>query len=489
MELKNVRTRFAPSPTGALHFGNANTALFNWLIARRYGGTVVLRVEDTDLERSTREFEKAIMDDLKWLGIDWDEGPDAGGDFGPYRQSERTDIYEQTLKKLIDDGNAYRCYCTKEELDAERETAKQEKRDLHYSGKCRELTRDDWHRLDSEGKPFTIRFKTPSADKIIVDDLIRGDIVFEGRELDDFIIVRSDGSPVFLLCNAVDDALMNITHVVRGEDHISNTPKQVVINRALGLNVPQYLHTSMILGTDRTKLSKRHGAVSVVQFRELGYLPEALTNYLAFMGWNPKSEREFFSLAELVENFSIEAMGKSPSVFDYDRLKFLNGHWMTQVDRSRVVALCADFAESKGWITHEEGAGEYFAKVVEILGDRIKTLEDFETNADFFFKEVSSYDEKGAEKHLKADIADTLRTIKERLAALEIFSAKATEEAMFALKEEGVPVKKIVHPIRLALSGKTVGPGLFEMLELMGREKSFSRIDDCIKWIKQNAKE
>ena len=238
-----------------LHFGNANTALFNWLVARRYGGKVILRVEDTDLDRSTDNFEQMIIDDLKWLGIDWDEGPGMGGDYGPYHQMHRVDIYNDCVKKLFDLDMVYRCYCTKEELDAEREIAVKTKRPPRYSGKCRKLTPDDHARLEKEGKPFTVRFKTPRKEKVVVKDLIRGDIEFMSDELDDFIIIRSNGVPIFLLCNAVDDAMMKITHVVRGEDHISNTPKQVLINRALGLSVPEYLHTSMILGPDRTKLS------------------------------------------------------------------------------------------------------------------------------------------------------------------------------------------------------------------------------------------
>ncbi len=490
MELKNVRTRFAPSPTGMLHFGNANTALFNWLTARRYGGTVVLRVEDTDTERSTKEFEDKIIDDLRWLGIDWDEGPDRGGEFGPYRQSERTDIYNEYVARLLESGKAFRCYCTKDELDAHRDVCRKEKRAIVYSGKCRDLTPDDRAKLDAEGKPYTIRFRTPKDERVALDDLIRGRIEFDTNELDDFIIIRSNGVPIFLLCNAIDDALMKITHVVRGEDHISNTPKQVLINRALGLDVPAFLHTPIILGPDKSKLSKRHGAVSVYQFREEGYLPEAVVNYLAFMGWNPKDETEFFSLDEIREKFTIEGMSKSPSIFDHNRLGYLNAHWMQQVDRGRVVEMCIGFAARKGLTGAEPTAGEkeLVAEVVGILGDRLKKLDDFEEYADFFFKEVDTYAEKGVRKHFKGE--DTIRVLEEltkRLADLDDFSHDPLEKVFYAILDDlEIKGKQIIHPTRLALSGKTVGPGLFEMMEVMGKEKCIARLEQAIAWIREN---
>lgn len=481
MELKNVRTRFAPSPTGMLHFGNANTALFNWLVARRYGGAVILRIEDTDTERSTENFEQKIIDDLKWLGIDWDEGPGAGGDFGPYNQMDRMHIYKEYLARLLDPGRAYRCYCTQEEIKQEHEAALREKRPLHYSGKCRTLTPDDYERLDSEGKPHTIRFRTPVDEKIIIDDLIRGPITFMSGELDDFIIVRSNGVPIFLLTNAIDDALMKITHVVRGEDHISNTPKQILINRALGLGAPAYLHTSMILGPDRTKLSKRHGAVSVRQFREQGYLPEALVNHLAFLGWNPKDDREFFSLEDLRKEFSIEAMSKAPSVFDEKRLRYINSHWMRQVDRGRVVELCVGFIIEKGWIARDEAdAGrDYVRRIVGILRERLGIIPDFETYADYFFVDVAAYDEKGVKKYFRQDgAAGYLRLIRAELEKMEDFDVDSIEKMMHRLNEEkGLGAKQLIHPTRLALTGKTEGPSLFELMEVLGKEKCIERLE------------
>ncbi len=487
LETGKVRTRFAPSPTGMLHFGNANTALFNWLVARHYKGTVVLRVEDTDLERSTDNFERMIMDDLAFLGIDWDEGPDKGGPFGPYRQMERTGIYEESIDKLFDNGSVFRCYCTKEEIEAARETALKEKKPLKYSGKCRGLTPEDWARLDAEGKRYTIRFKTPENEKIIVDDLIRGPIVFNSFELDDFIIVRSNGVPIFLLTNGIDDALMEITHVVRGEDHISNTPKQILINQALGLRVPQYLHTSMILGPDRTKLSKRHGAVSVNQFREQGYLSESLVNYLAFLGWNPKTTDEFFTLPELVEAFSIEAMSKPPSVFDYDRLKYINAHWMGAIDAGRRLDLCIAHLISKGMIDSAtaDARRDWLAEIVSICGERLKTVNDIETVADFFFRDITEYEEKGVRKHFKGEkTIAILERLRAKISALTDYTRAEIERIMHVMvDDEGVLGKELIHPARLALTGKTTGPGLFELMEVLGRDESLKRIESAEKWI------
>ena len=491
MEPEKPRTRFAPSPTGKLHFGNANTAVFNWLMARRYGGTVVLRIEDTDLDRSSGEFEEKLLDDLRWLGLDWDEGPDTGGPFGPYRQMERRDIYDEHAKKLLDSGAAYRCYCTREKLEQDRENQKKNKENIRYAGRCRDLTPDDWARLDAEGKPYTIRFKTPRGEKVVVKDLIRGDIEFASDELDDFIFIRSNGVPTFLLTNAVDDALMQISHVVRGEDHISNTPKQVLINRALGLNVPLYLHTAIILGPDRTKLSKRHGAVNVIQFREQGYLPEGLINYIAFLGWNPKDDREFFSLEQLQKEFSIEAMSKAPSVFDYDRLAYLNAHWMKEIDRERLVDLCAARLVEAGFVSEEDAVSQrdFIAGIVEVAGERLKTVNDIDAQSDFYFKDITEYEEKGVKKFFKPEQADVLRMFADSFKNVEPFAQQGLEDVVRALMEQKeLPGKKVFQPLRLSLTGKLVGPGLFELIELLGRDTVLARLEAAAQWINDNVK-
>lgn len=489
MELSNVRTRFAPSPTGLLHFGNANTAVFNWLLARRYGGTVVLRIEDTDRERSTKEFYEGLLFDLKWLGIDWDEGPDVGGPHGAYRQSERDELYQNAIQQLMEKGAAYRCYCSREQLDEDRKKQQAEKLPFQYAGRCRNLTPDDWARLDAEGKPFTIRFRTPDDQQLVMHDLIRGDIVFQSHEIDDFIFVRGNGEPTFLLTNAVDDALMRITHVVRGEDHISNTPKQILINQALGHNVPQYLHTAIILGEDKTKLSKRHGAVNVSQFRALGYIPEAMTNYLAFLGWNPKDDREFFSLDELKKEYSIEAMSKNPSVFDYKRLHFLNEYWMQKIDRDKAIDICADYLVKTGTLTKESATSDrdYIAKVFELLAERVKLVNDIVDVGGFFFKEIEEYDPKDARKFFPPEQAPILRTFADTLSALNPFTRESIETGVHEIMEKNeLNKKQVFQPLRLAMVGKTIGPGLFEMIELLGKEKAVARLLRAAQFIESN---
>ena len=491
MDLNNVRTRFAPSPTGRFHFGNANTALFNWLIARRYGGVVVLRMEDTDTERSTKEYERLIIADLEWLGIDWDEGPMKGGEFGPYYQSERGGIYEGYTKQLLESGAAYKCYCTKEELDHAREEARSSGSPDVFNCGCRAMSDDEKIKKESERDAFSVRFMTPKNDKIVLNDLLRGPIEFDTNDIDDFIIARSDGSPTFLLTNAVDDALMKITHVVRGEDHISNTPKQMLVNRTLGLHVPEYLHTAMILGQDRTKLSKRHGAVSVFQFREKGYLPESMVNYLAFLGWNPKDDREFFTIRELAEAFSIEAMSKAPSVFDEARLHYLNAYWMKTIDRSRVVKMWVDYLVERGYVTADESETKrgWIERIVEISAERVKILSDIDEYADFFFKDVESYDEKGVKKHFsKENAADNIALVKSELAAVEPFNHDGIEKMYVRLKEEkGLGANQTIHPVRLALTGKTFGPSLFELMELLGQDVCLARLDRAEKYIRETS--
>ena len=489
MKLENVRTRFAPSPTGLLHFGNANTALFNWLVARAHGGAVTLRIGDTDTERSTRDFERKIMDDLAWLGIDWDEGPDKGGAYGPYRQSERTHIYREQIDKLLASGAAYRCYCSREQLEQDRARQQENKESFQYVGRCRYLTPDDWARLDAGGKPFVVRLRKPAGNAVTVRDMIRGDIVFEADAIDDFIFVRSNGEPTFLLTNAVDDSLMRITHVVRGEDHISNTPKQILILNALSLPVPQYMHTAIILGKDKTKLSKRHGAVNVSQFREQGFVAQAMVNYLAFLGWNPKDEREFFTLEELKNNYSIEAMSKNPSIFDYDRLRYLNQRWIAHTDPERILDLTIDFLIRAELVTpqfaHEKRA--WIRDIVAIMGDRLKTINDIEELGGYFFKDFDEYHPKGVKKYFDESTPEHLELIERTLSGLDPFTQEGIDAALHRIMEEHeLPPAKVIHPLRLALTGKIFGPGLFELAALLGKDKTIERIRKAAQWIRVN---
>lgn len=489
MNTETMRTRFAPSPTGMLHLGNANTALFNYLLSRHNNGTVVLRIEDTDVERSEENYEKQMIDDLHWLGLDWDEGPDVGGPYAPYRQSERLGIYNEHIQRLLASGHLYRCFCTKEQIQADRDEAARKKRPPRYSGRCRSLPPEQTEKLLAEKTPFTLRFRVPQREKVVVKDLIRGDIIFNAAELDDFILVRSNGIPIFLLTNLVDDALMHITHVVRGEDHISNTPKQILIAHALGYDTPIFLHTAIILGTDRSKLSKRHGAVSVYQFREEGFLPETMLNYLVFLGWNPKDEREIFSLQELIAEFSIEGMSKNPSIFDHQRLRFLNGQWMQKIEPTHVADLCRQYLIAHGYLTPEQAETdkERIAKIVAAIGTRLKTISDVVTYGDFFFKNDFPYQEEGVKKHFNgAETAHILEGIK------EIISGTADErpEALEALlrkftEEKGIDTRKVIHPLRLALTGKTVGPGLFEIMTILGKDEVTRRITRAVNFISE----
>jgi len=340
--LQQVRVRFAPSPTGSLHIGGARTALFNWLFARKHDGVFVLRLEDTDLLRSSEESSAGIIDGLQWLGLNWDEGPETGGSYGPYRQSERLPVYRKYLEQLVADGQAYYCFCSNEELQQEKEAARNGKRDYKYSGRCRELTSEEVQQRLSQGLKPVIRIKAPDNGTCVVHDLIRGDVEFNYVLMDDFIIAKSDGWPTYNFAVVVDDASMDITHVIRAEEHLSNTPKQLLIYESLGLTPPLFAHVSMILAPDRSKLSKRHGATSVQEFREQGYLPEALVNYLALLGWSSGDDRDFWSLDELVAEFDLENISRSPAVYDIEKLTWMNGNYLGKADSERLLSLVSN---------------------------------------------------------------------------------------------------------------------------------------------------
>ena len=327
-----IRVRFAPSPTGPFHIGGARSALFNWLFARKMGGKLVLRIEDTDLERSSRESEENIKAALKWLGLNWDEGIDVGGEYGPYRQTERLELYKKYTDQLLAEGKAYYCYCTDEELEAERQALSAKGQMPRYMGKCRNLTSEQIEQYEAEGRKPTVRFRVPADQQILVRDMVRGDVVFDSNGIGDFVIVKSDGIPTYNYAVVIDDALMKISHVIRAEEHLSNTPRQCLIYDALGFTQPTFGHISLILGKDRTKMSKRHGATSVDQYRQLGYLPEGIDNFLALLGWAPNSEQEIFSMEELIQAFSMEHVAKNPAVFEIDKLNWITQLYMRQLD-------------------------------------------------------------------------------------------------------------------------------------------------------------
>ncbi|HHV56706.1 MAG TPA: glutamate--tRNA ligase [Firmicutes bacterium] len=485
--MEKVRVRFAPSPTGKLHIGGARTALFNWLLARHTGGTFVLRIEDTDLERSTRASVDQIIASLKWLGLDWDEGPEIGGEYGPYYQSQRLHLYEDKAQELIEKGLAYLCYCTPEELAAKREEARRTGRPPRYDGRCRNLSEEECARLAAEGRQPVIRFKVPETGETVVDDLIRGRVAFQNSILDDFVLVKSNGMPTYNFACVVDDHAMGLTHIIRAEEHLSNTPRQVLLYQALGYELPKFAHVPMILAPDRSKLSKRHGATSVEEFREQGYLKEGIINYLALLGWSPEGTDEIMPLERIVEEFSLERISKNAAIYDIKKMTWINGHYLRELPLERVVEEALPFLKKEGLIGAEptEEELELATASIALTRDRAKTLVELTDGVSYFFKDDWAYDEKGVRKHFApVGTAERLRQARERLAGVEPFSAEAVETAYRTLAAElGVKAAQLIHPTRLAVSGRTIGPGLFELMALLGREKCLARLDRAVAFI------
>jgi glutamyl-tRNA synthetase len=461
----SVRTRFAPSPTGLLHIGGVRTALFSWLYARRHAGVFVLRIEDTDRERSTDEATQVILDGMEWLGLASDEGP--------FYQTRRMDRYREVLAKFIQDGHAYRCYCTKEELTEMRSKQEAAKQKPRYDGTCR-------HRTEPRvGVDPVIRFANPVDGSVVVKDVIHGDVEFQNTELDDLIIARSDGTPTYNFCVVVDDMDMQITHVIRGDDHLNNTPRQINMLKALGSVPPVYAHVPMILGSDGAKLSKRHGAVSVLQYREEGYLPEALLNYLVRLGWS-HGDQEVFTLAEMQALFDIADVNKSASAFNPEKLLWLNQqHIMRATPESLVPHLKFQFAALG--VTVEDDVK--LAAVAKAQQERAKTLKEMAQNSLFFFIEVKGYDEKAAKKNLTAESVPVLESIHNRLSALPDWTASAIHDAVNAVAGElNVGLGKVAQPIRVAVSGTSVSPPIDVTLQVLGRETTLARVHSALKY-------
>ncbi|MDD2621304.1 MAG: glutamate--tRNA ligase [Syntrophomonadaceae bacterium] len=481
--MTDIRVRFAPSPTGTLHIGGARTALFNWLFAKSIGGVFVLRLEDTDLLRSTEDSAQGILEGLKWLGLEWDEGPGKGGNYGPYQQSKRLHIYNEYLEKLLAENKAYYCFCSPDELKIERDNAMQAKRDYKYSGKCKCLSDSKKAELLSAGKPAVIRIKAPDEGKLIVQDLIRGNVEFSNSLLDDFIIAKSDGWPTYNFAVAVDDYCMKISHVIRAEEHLSNTPKQMIVYNALGFPLPLFAHVSMILAPDRSKLSKRHGATSVQEFRDLGYLPEALLNYLALLGWSSGEDIDFWAIDDMIKQFKLAGVSRSPAIYDIGKLTWMNGHYLAEENTEKVMVLLENEAKIRGWLN--DNNREYFVKVIRLVQNRCKTLLEFFNMADYFFEEVSSYDEKGAKKYFNHENSlKILNDLNEIIKDTGEFKADSIEND-FRHRAETLNMKAgdLIHPTRLSLSGRTSTPGLFELMEVMGKEMCIKRINNAIDYV------
>jgi glutamyl-tRNA synthetase len=472
--------RFAPSPTGYLHIGGARTALFNWLHARRHGGTFILRIEDTDVDRSSADMTTGILDSLRWLGLDWDEGPIVGGPHGPYVQSERRPIYTAAAGRLVAAGHAYYCYCRPEDLKAKREAAEAAGGAWQYDRTCLALEPAEIAARESAGVPRATRFRVPAGETTFTD-LVRGRITVAHDHVEDFVIVRSDGHPTYQLSVVVDDVAMGITEVVRGDDHISNTPKQVLLYEAMGAPVPRFAHVPLILGPDRKRLSKRHGATSVGEYEAQGYLPEAMVNFLALLGWSPGSgDRELFSRDELVRLFTLEGISGGNAVFNPEKLDWFSREHMTRLPAHEIVRRIRPAIESAGlWSDALEGGRRaWFEAVVDLLKPRAKRLTDFVPWLRPFLEDDVERDAAAAAKHLSApDIGAHLGALAERLAALEPFDRASLEAALRGVAEErGIKAGTLIHAARVAVTGQAVSPGLFELLELVGRERVLRRL-------------
>ena len=481
---QDIRVRFAPSPTGPFHIGGARSALFNWLLAKKYNGKFVMRIEDTDLERSTKESEKNITDALEWLGITWDEGVDVGGAYGPYRQTERLDTYRTYTEQLLTEGKAYHCYCSEDEIEATRQAQHGRGETPRYSGRCRQLTEVQIAQFVAEGRKPTVRFHVVENEQIVFKDMVRDTISFDSNGVGDFVIVKSDGVPVYNYAVVIDDALMHITHVIRGEEHLSNTPRQVVLYEALGFTPPEFGHISLILATDRSKMSKRHGATSVDQYRKLGYLPEAIVNYLALLGWSPVGEQEFFSLDELIEQFSMERVAKSPAVFDVDKLNYISAHYIKKASPEIVTELALPHIKAAGYINGEISIEKkaWLVAVVSLLQEYISHGAEIVKHIDIFFNDDIKFEnEETAEIMRDADVPQVMDSFRERLQALEVVDGPAVKALLKSItKELKLGGKKVFMPLRVALTGKMHGPDLDKIIALVGKDRILARLKTTV---------
>ncbi len=459
----SIRTRFAPSPTGYLHIGGARTALFNWLYARKHGGSFLLRIEDTDRERSTRESVNAILESLAWLNLDYDEGP--------YFQSERFDRYREVIQRLLDEGKAYYCYCTKEELEEMRNLQMVRKEKPRYDGRCRNRS------SPRPGVEPVVRFRNPQEGEVVIDDLVRGRVVFSNRELDDLIIARSDGTPTYNLTVVVDDLDMQITHVIRGDDHLSNTPRQINILRALGADPPYYAHVPMILGADGTRLSKRHGAVSVLEYRDQGYLPEALLNYLVRLGWS-HGDQEIFSVDEMIELFELEEINTSASTFNPSKLLWLNHHYLMH---SNPLHVAHHLRWHLGRLGIDPEQGPEVVDLVLAFRERAKTLLEMAESSRVFYQDKIEYDAQAVAKYLTEEVLPVLQRLYARLEKLAVWEQDKLHQEVVAVAEAmGLKLGKVAQPLRVVLTGTSVSPPIDVTLYLLGREKTLKRLAQAI---------
>jgi glutamyl-tRNA synthetase len=476
--MSEIRVRMAPSPSGYLHVGTARTTIYNWLFARHHKGKFILRIEDTDPSRSSREMVGAILESIRWLGLDWDEGP--------YYQSQRTEIYQRYAQKLLESGKGYLCFCTPEELNEKRKQATASQGGWKYDRTCHKLSEAEKEEKIKSGVPKAIRLFVPEGETAFSDS-VYGELKKGNEELDDLIILRSDGTPTYNFACVVDDVDMRISHVIRGNDHIANTFKQVLIYDALGLSRPQFAHIPLILGKDKAKISKRHGAVSVMEYKEQGFLRQAFVNFLALLGWSPKDDREILSFDQMIELFTLEGVNPSNPIFDQEKLEWMNGEYIRATDDERLLNLVQPFLIKANLIKEDEAKKkrDWLIKYVSLFKVRAKTLKEFAEKGTYFFEFDYQYEEKPVKKHLGTlQAADRLRMYSERLSALENFEKEQIEQALRGLADElGIKPAALIHPVRLATTGTSAGPPLFDLLELLGKEEVIKRIQKTVDFI------
>lgn len=480
-----IRVRYAPSPTGHLHIGNARTALFNYLYARNKGGKFIIRIEDTDKKRNIEGGEQSQLKYLKWLGIDWDESVDVGGEYGPYRQSERNDIYKTYYNQLLENGQAYKCYCTEEELEAEREAQAARGETPHYSGRCRHLTSEERERLEKEGRQPSIRMIVPQGKTYTFDDMVKGVVSFESEGIGDWVIVKKDGTPTYNFAVAIDDHLMKISHVLRGDDHISNTPKQLMVYEAFGWEPPIFGHMTLIVNESRKKLSKRDESIIqfIEQYEELGYLPEALFNFIALLGWSPAGEEELFSKDEFIKIFDANRLSKSPALFDKQKLTWMNNQYMKKVELDRVVELSLPHLIKAGRVSENltDEEHQWVRSLVALLQEKMSFGAEIVELSDMFFKENVEFEEEAKEVLSGEQVPEVLKAFSQELDQLDNFQADGIKAAMKAVqKSTGQKGKNLFMPIRAAVTGQTHGPDLPLALELLGKQKVQKRIQQII---------
>ncbi|MFA6190082.1 MAG: glutamate--tRNA ligase [Candidatus Staskawiczbacteria bacterium] len=489
-EIKKIRVRFAPSPTGPLHVGGSRTALFNYLFAKKNKGKFILRIEDTDIQRSEQKWTEEIIEELKWLGIQWDEGPDIGGEFGPYKQSQRLDIYEKYLKQLLEEKKAYYCFCTEEELEDKRQEQMDRGLAPKYDGTCAHLSDDEIQKKINNKQQSVIRFKIENK-KIKFNDLIRGDVEFDAGLLGDIVIAKNLTTPLYHFVVVVDDYLMKISHVIRGEEHLPNTPRHILLQRALDFYQPIYAHLPLMLNADRSKLSKRQGDVALSDYHKHGYLPEAIINFMVLLGWNPGTEKEIFTLSQLAKEFSIEKVQKAGAVFNIQRLDFLNGFYIREKPIEKLTELCMPYLKEAGLLVIGQMTQSKLQEVVEISKTRMKKLSDIVELSDFFFKDKLQFDKELLRWQKMGDneVKEALMMAEKILSEIKKWDIKQMETEMFSASEKfnlekGYPEKNkgyLLWPLRVALSGKNMSPSPFEIANILGKEKTLKRIENAIK--------